>query len=75
MGQISLVSFVSHGLWSIKREQLMVHQINFYLGPDLPLVYLLPTIPLPLSVGTEFGKPSSDVTYFQKADIDPISEM
>lgn len=49
MGQISLVSFVSHGLWSIKREQLMVHQINFYLGPDLPLD-LLTTYRTPASI-------------------------
>lgn len=52
----------------------MVHQINIHLGPDLALD-LLPIILLLLSVGREFGKPSPDVTYFQKADTDPISEM
>lgn len=63
--------------WALDYWKIAIYgsPINAYLGSDLPLTYLLSTILLLLSVGREFGKPSSDVTYFQKDDIDPISEM
>lgn len=40
-----------------------------------PLIFLLPGMFLPTSIWREFGKPSSDAIYFQKVDIEPMSEM
>lgn len=71
MGQTSLVSFVSHGVCNLLRESNLLFPSNFLNRLTCLLILPFPlTFLQPVSVQREFGKPSSDVTYFQKAYIE-----